>query len=156
MKAKIHAAAGALALLLVLSFWTATAISELLQDLGTITAVKAWVLKGVMLLIPVTAIAGGSGFSLGKGWKSAIVARKRWRMKIVAANGLLVLVPSAVFLAAKAEAGSFDWAFVGVQAVELIVGAVNITLMALNMRDGLAMRRGRARRALLSPRGGVV
>jgi hypothetical protein len=146
MKAKIHAAAGALALLLILSFWTATVISELSQDLGTITAVKAWMLNGVFLLIPVMAIAGGSGLSLGKGWKSAVVARKRVRMKIVAANGLLVLVPSAVFLAAKAEAGAFDWTFAGVQGVELLAGAVNMTLLALNMRDGLAMRRPRSAR----------
>ena len=105
MQAKIHAAAGALALLLVLSFWTATVLSELSQSLAAIVAVKTWILKGMILLVPAMALAGGSGFSLGKGWKSAIVARKRLRMKIIAANGLLVLVPSAVFLATKADGG---------------------------------------------------
>jgi len=62
-------------------------------------------------------------------------------MPIIAANGVLVLIPSALFLAWKAGAGAFDTAFYAVQAVELIAGAVNVTLLSLNMRDGLRMTR---------------
>ena len=54
---------------------------------------------------------------------------------------MLVLIPSALFLAWKASAGAFDAAFYAVQAVELIAGAVNVTLLSLNMRDGLRMTR---------------
>jgi hypothetical protein len=35
----------------------------------------------------------------------------------------------------------FDGAFVAVQALELLAGALNITLLSLNMRDGLRLRR---------------
>jgi hypothetical protein len=38
-----------------------------------------------------------------------------------------------------AAAGSFDITFYIVQAVELIAGATNLTLMGLNVRDGLRM-----------------
>ena len=62
-------------------------------------------------------------------------------MPIIAANGVLVLIPSALFLAWKASASAFDSAFYAVQAVELIAGAVNVTLLSLNMRDGLRMTR---------------
>jgi len=151
MKIRVHAFAGALALLTICIFWSATVISELFGDASAIAAVKNGILAGMLVLIPAMAIAGASGFSLGKGWKSQAVERKKRRMKIVAANGLLVLVPSAVFLAWKAGAGEFDAVFVAVQAIELIAGAVNVTLLALNMRDGLALRRKPARAARTQP-----
>ena len=61
------------------------------------------------------------------------------RMPIIAANGLLVLIPAALFLSWKAATDEFDSAFYAVQALELVAGAVNFTLLALNMRDGLRM-----------------
>lgn len=69
-------------------------------------------------------------------------------MQVAALNGLAVLIPSAVFLALRAQAGLFDTAFVLVQGLELIAGAVNITLLGRNMRDGLALRRRRQARGL--------
>jgi hypothetical protein len=36
--------------------------------------------------------------------------------------------------------GEFDTAFYAVQALELAAGAANITLLGLNMRDGLRMK----------------
>ena len=141
MKTRIHAFAGALALITICIFWSATAITELFGNVEAIAAVKNGILTGMLVLIPSMAAAGASGFSLGKGWRSPAVQRKKQRMKIIAANGVLILVPSAVFLASKAGAGQFDAAFVAVQAIEMIAGAVNITLLSLNMRDGLAVRR---------------
>ena len=75
---------------------------------------------------------------------------KRRRMPIVAANGLFVLVPSAIFLAVRAQAGDLDGVFYAVQAIELAAGAVNILLLGLNMRDGirLAARRRLSARPL--------
>jgi hypothetical protein len=66
-------------------------------------------------------------------------------MPLIAANGILVLIPAALFLAYKAGEGDFDAAFNAVQALELTAGAVNITLLGLNMRDGLKLRKGRLR-----------
>jgi len=61
--------------------------------------------------------------------------------EIIAANGLLVLVPSAFLLSSLATAGRFDSLFTIVQAIELVAGATNIALLSLNMRDGLSLRR---------------
>ncbi|PLP57810.1 hypothetical protein CYK37_19640 [Mesorhizobium loti] len=141
MKAKVHAAAGAVALLAVVCFWLSTAAAELSGDVEAIAAVKSGILTGMLVLIPAMALAGASGFSLGKGWKGTIVQRKKRRMHFVAINGLLILLPSAYLLAGWAEQGHFDAAFVAVQALELMAGAANITLLSLNMRDGLALRR---------------
>ncbi|TGQ65480.1 hypothetical protein EN829_025450 [Mesorhizobium sp. M00.F.Ca.ET.186.01.1.1] len=141
MKLWIHAAAGAIALITVSAFWLSTATVEVLGDAAAITMVKACVLAGMAVLIPAMIVAGASGLSLGRGWKSPAVAAKKRRMRIIAANGLLVLMPSAFLLNSFADAGRFDTLFTIVQAIELIAGAVNITLLSLNMRDGLSLRR---------------
>jgi hypothetical protein len=61
-------------------------------------------------------------------------------MPIIAANDILVLIPSALFLASKARAAEFDASFYAVQALELVAGAANIALLGLNLRDGLRMK----------------
>lgn len=141
----IHPIAGALAILTIATFWLSTVFSELFGSQSTIVLVKSAIPWGFLLLIPAIAIAGGSGFALTKGHRGGPIGRKVKRMPLVAANGLLILIPSALYLSFKANGGSFDAAFYGVQVLELLVGAANMTLLGLNMRDGLIMK-GRLRR----------
>lgn len=139
MKSKLHGIFGAVALLCITTFWLSTVVSELFLGQASVAAVKNAVLTGMWLLIPAMAATGGSGFSLAKGRGGRLVGVKGRRMKIVAANGLLVLLPSAYLLASWANAGRFDGAFYALQGVELLAGAVNFTLLVLNMRDGLRL-----------------
>jgi hypothetical protein len=139
MKSKLHGIFGAVALLCIATFWLSTVVSELFLTQASVVAVKNAVLTGMWLLIPAMAATGGSGFSLAKGRGGRLVDVKMRRMKGVAANGLLVLLPSAFVLASWANAGRFDGAFYALQGVELLAGAVNITLLLLNMRDGLRL-----------------
>jgi hypothetical protein len=141
----IHPVAGVLALLTIATFWLSTALAELFASHAVVTAVKTAIPWGFLLLIPALAAAGGSGFALAKGRRAGLVGAKLKRMPIIAANGILVLIPSALFLASKARAAEFDAAFYAVQALELAAGAVNITLLGLNVRDGLKLK-GRFRR----------
>ena len=60
-------------------------------------------------------------------------------MPFVAANGIVILIPAALFLAWKADSYAFDAAFYAVQVVELVAGAVNLALLGLNVRDGLRL-----------------
>lgn len=147
MKQKIHAAAGAVALLTISTFWLSTVTVELFGTTGQIVLAKTAILYGMAVLIPALAATGATGFSLGGKWRSPVIAKKKLRMKIAAANGMLILLPSAFFLAWKAQAGDFGMGFVAVQAAELIAGAANITLLSLNMKDGIALSR-RKRKAL--------
>ncbi len=140
---KAHLAAGFLAFGLVAIFWSSTVLVELFGDAAAVAAVKGAILWGMLLLVPAMAAVGSSGFRLGGRSRAPIVAAKRKRMMAIAANGLLVLVPSAFFLAARAADGRFDTAFYAVQAVELVAGAGNLSLMGLNIRDGFAMTRRR-------------
>ncbi|MDK3016106.1 hypothetical protein [Pseudodonghicola flavimaris] len=147
MTHRLHAASGALALLMILGFWSATALSELFGGPELIARVKMSILYGMLVMVPAMALAGSTGARLGRGMRLPQVGIKMTRMKVIAANGIAVLLPSAVFLALKAQAGQFDTRFALVQGLELVAGATNITLLALNMRDGLrlAARRQRAR-----------
>ncbi|WP_371224920.1 hypothetical protein [Roseovarius sp. 2305UL8-3] len=147
MKLRLHIATAVIALLTISCFWLSTVISELTGDHDLITTVKTGVLYGMAVLIPAMATAGATGASLGKGWKLPQIARKSKRMKMIAANGLLILLPSAVFLALRAQAGQFDLWFYAIQGVELIAGATNITLLILNVRDGRQMGQRRRARA---------
>lgn len=144
MPKAIHPIAGALALLTILVFWVSTVVSELFGPPSAIIAVKTAIPWGLIVLVPALMAAGGSGFALSKGNSEGFSGAKRKRMPIIAANGIFILIPSALFLAFKARAGELDAIFYGVQAVELIAGAVNIALLSLNMRDGLYMK-GRLR-----------
>ena len=146
MKTRIHAIAGAIGLLMILLFWSSTVLSKLFGSYDTIAAVKGWILYGMFILIPAMAIVGGSGMSLGAGRSEKLVSAKKRRMPIIAANGILILLPMAFFLEAKASAGTFDTLFYVLQGVELIAGATNLTLMGLNMRDGIRLT-GRGSRA---------
>jgi hypothetical protein len=108
---------------------------------ATVAALKSLiVMPGLLILVPAIAATGGSGFALSRSRSGRLVEAKKRRMPFIAANGLLVLVPCALLLDRWAAAGAFDGGFYLVQAVELIAGAVNLSLMGLNIRDGLRMR----------------
>lgn len=137
---KIHPVAAVVATLCIATFFTSSILVELFGSHETIATVKHLiVMPGLFILIPAIAVTGGTGFVLSKGRKGQLIEDKRRRMPFIAANGLLVLVPSAIFLDQWAGTGSFDTKFYIVQGVELLAGATNLSLMGLNMRDGLGM-----------------
>lgn len=84
-------------------------------------------------------VVGGSGMSLGKTRTDVPLTAKKKRMPFIAANGIFVLVPAALFLNTKASEGVFDQMFYTVQGIEWVAGALNLVLIGLNMRDGLKM-----------------
>jgi uncharacterized membrane protein SpoIIM required for sporulation len=137
MKSKIHAIAGSIGFLTILTFWTSTLFSELFGSYATIVWVKGMVLQGMFILIPAMAIVGASGMSLGKKCFHPLAGKKKKRMPIIAANGLLILMPAAFYLEMKAAAGGFDSWFYLVQSIELVAGAANLTLMGMNIYNGL-------------------
>lgn len=138
---KLHPIAGLIAFLTILVFWTSTVVVELGGDEAAIAAVKLRILWGLAVLIPAIAFAGASGLKLGGQSLHPIVAAKRWRMPFIALNGIAVLVPCAILLQQRAAAGQFDQIFTVVQAVELIAGAINLTLIGLSIRDGFRLTR---------------
>ena len=135
----IHPIAGVIGFLTILTFWSSTVYSEMFGTPETVAAVKSLVLRGLFVLVPAIAVVGASGMAMGRRRKDAPARAKKKRMPIIAGNGLLVLVPAAVYLSSKANAGAFDAGFYTVQVIELIAGATNLFLMGLSIRDGRTM-----------------
>lgn len=137
----VHIVAGLAAFLLVARFLVGTLRAELFGTAAEIVAAKLWIAWRLPLLVLVMALAGASGFALAGRRPKGLAATKFSRMRIIGANGLLVLVPSALFLAWQAAAFRFDTLFYAVQAVEIAAGSINLVLLGLNIRDGLRMKR---------------
>lgn len=145
MKSIVHAIAGTIAMLIIAVFWSATLVSEVFLDAAAVATVKQAIVYGLLILVPFLAATGGSGFALSKSRQGLLVDKKRKRMALIAANGLLVMVPAALFLNSRAAAAEFDTLFYAVQLAELVIGAVQLALMSLNFRDGLRLA-GKLRR----------
>lgn len=139
-KSIIHATAGSLAMLTVVTFWASTLVSELFMGQDAVKTVKhAIVYYGLIPLVILMAGTGGSGFFLAKRRKGRIIEEKKRRMPKIVAIGLLVMIPCALFLNAKAAAGDFDTMFYAVQAFELLVGLMQLILLGRSFRDGLRL-----------------
>jgi hypothetical protein len=140
---RIHIAAAVVALLSVLTLLGLALTSEISPD--HLAAARRWIARGLFVLIPALIVTAATGHEISRGNRRGLVGDKMWRMKVAATNGLVVLVPCALFLAARAEAGDIGGAFRVVQGLELVAGAVNLTLLGLNFRDGMRLS-GRLRR----------
>ena len=148
MLRRLHLAAGILGLSCIATFFLTTIFVELLGSHEAVAHLKPLIVTpGLWILIPALAATGGSGMFLAKSRGGRLVDAKKKRMPIIAANGLLVLVPCAIFLNRLVSAGEFDTTFYVVQAMELLAGATNLALMGLNARDGLRLAGGSAQRA---------
>jgi hypothetical protein len=136
---RAHALAGGAALLSIMTFWVSTVVVELGGTLDSVVTVKRTIPWGLLLLVPALAATGITGMRLTCNSSGRLVRRKLVRMRFVAATGLLVLVPCALYLGLTASADDLGATFYTVQAVELVAGATNITLLILNTRDGLRL-----------------
>jgi hypothetical protein len=143
MKTILHAAAGTLSIVLVAGFLASTVVAELFLSYPGIAAVKAGIAATIALLVGAMAATGGSGAILARGRVSPVIKRKVLRMKLIAANGLLVMLPSAIFLYYRSAANQFDAIFLTVQVVEIAGGMLQLFLLGRNFRDGLKMTRAK-------------
>lgn len=135
----LHIAGGMIAFITILRFIVITLGVEIFGSEADIARIKMRIVYGLAILIPAIAVAGATGFALTGPSPKGMAAVKMKRMRLIAANGILVLVPAALFLAWKAAANSFDTIFYIVQAIELVAGLVNLVLIGMNIRDGLRM-----------------
>ncbi len=139
MLKRVHPIAGMIGFLAILTFWTSTVLSELSGSAPAVSEVKQAIPWGFLILAPALAVAGASGLRMAGASRDPGILRKKRRMPFIAANGVLILIPCALYLAALASRGEFGGGFYAVQALELAAGAVNLTLMSLNIRDGVRL-----------------
>ena len=143
MLKKIHPIAGIIALLTIATFWLSTVYVELFAAQESVILVKTAIPWGLLLLIPALALTGGSGFKLSQGRRVDLVAKKLKRMPFIALNGLLILMPAALYLASKTNMAEFDTTFYLVQGIELVAGATNMFLIILSAQEGKKLTKNR-------------
>ena len=141
--ARIHVAAATGAIAVIAAFLLSSGVNELIGGAGDIRVLRHAILLGLPLLIACLATAGLTGQRLAGGSRSAIVRRKQRRLQAAAAAGLLVLVPCALILNHLATAPTTGGAFTALEITESVFGTVNLSLLALNFRDGRRMTRHR-------------
>ena len=140
MITKLHKFVAITSTLSITFFFISSIIVELFASYQSITIVKNLIVTpGLFILIPAMALTGGTGFILSKTRKGQLVKSKKKRMPFIAANGILILIPSAIILNYMADSGIFGVRFYLIQILELLAGAINLTLMTMNMRDGFKM-----------------
>jgi hypothetical protein len=140
MTQRVHAISALTSVVIIATFFLATVIVELFGPPEVVARVKNLILApGILVLVPAIAATGGSGFALSQSGRGGLVDAKKRRMPFIAGNGLLILIPCAIFLDRWASQGIFDTRFHLVQAVELLAGGTNLVLMGLNIRDGLRL-----------------
>jgi hypothetical protein len=136
---RIHAIAGVLAFVTIVMFMSSSLGVELWGSAASVAGVKQAIAWALLILVPALIATGASGFSMAGSSPKGMLATKLKRMRLIAGNGILVLVPSVLFLAWKAGQNQFDTAFVAGQIVEFAAGSINLALMGLNIRDGLRL-----------------
>ncbi|MEM8551006.1 MAG: hypothetical protein AAGF45_01390 [Pseudomonadota bacterium] len=144
----IHPIAGCIAFVVIALFWVSSLGAELFGTDAQIVAIKTAIPWGMIILVPAMIAVAGSGFTRARGRRGGVLDAKAKRMPIIAANGVLVLIPSALYLSRKAQVGELDAVFYGVQTLELAAGALNLVLLGLCMRDGLRLTGRLKRRAV--------
>ena len=138
-KSAMHAVAGVLGFLLIVTFTISTGISEAFGSHETIATVKTWVFRGMFVLVAALLAAGGSGVSLLGKRTDTLALTKQKRGPIAFMTTLLVLLPCSYVLSRLASAGSIDGWFYVLEPLELAASTVVIVMVGLNIRDGLAL-----------------
>jgi hypothetical protein len=119
MKTRIHLVAATVTALMILTFFASTILVEAFGNHDAVASAKRLIVYGLAILVPAIAATGITGLPLSRSKSGTLVLTKKKRMPFIAANGLLVLAPSAIYLNQLAAAGSFGPAFFAVQALEL-------------------------------------
>ncbi len=137
---QIHLVAAATATLCIGTFFFSSIIVDSIGSEDSIALVKSLIVfPGLFILIPAIAATAGTGFLLAGRRTGRLVEKKKKRMPFIAINGIFILLPAAIVLNIWASDGLFDTRFYLVQGLELIAGATNLTLMAMNFRDGFKL-----------------
>ena len=139
-KSKINAIAGGLAGIVIFIFLLSTTLVETLGSKQDIASVKDMIVSpGLFILVPLLALTGGLGKAMAGSASHPALAIKMKRMKIIAALGIVILMPSALVLSKLAASGTFGPMFTFIQTIEILAGVTNLSLIILNAKEGATL-----------------
>ncbi|WP_420601593.1 hypothetical protein [Flagellimonas sp.] len=134
----IHITATIIAVITISTFFIVSLRAELIADKTLIKAVKTGILYALPILVIAMPSLAISGNKLAGKSKHPIVLKKLKRMKLVMANGI-ILISLVIFLYYRANHISIDSTFLYAQIAEFVFGLSNLTLIGLNIKSGLQL-----------------
>ena len=134
---KIHVIAALVATCTILAFLTLAIGAELVPH--HLAAIRKGIAWGLLILVPALVATGATGYQLARNHRGRLVSDKLQRMQLIAINGVVVLLPGALWLAYRADAGMTEGMFRVVQLIEIAAAATNFCLLLHNLRDGLRL-----------------
>jgi len=146
---RIHILASIAALLLICTFFTASLLAELDSDIYVIRNVKRGILYAIPLLLVTMPVLGISGLKLAGNSRHSLVLLKKRRMKFIALNGG-ILIFLAIFLFYWSHYHKIDGIYLICQIIELLLGAVNLSLIGMNIKDGWTLSGKKKLKKILS------
>jgi len=140
---RIHLCAAVGALALITTFLVSSAVTDLAGNGADVHSLRQWIVFALPVLIGCLAAAALTGRRLARKSKAPAIRRKQRRMQVVAALGIVVLVPCALILDVLTASASASAVVTGLELTEMLAGALNLTLLLLNVRDGRGLSRPR-------------
>ena len=133
-----HIIATSIAVLTIGCFFSFSIIAEIVGNEEFIKHVKTGILYCLPVLVFVMPMLAITGKKLAGKSKSPIITTKLKRMKFVTFNGI-ILISLAVYLYFRAINNNIDGTFLCVQIIEILFGAINLTLLGLNIKAGMKL-----------------
>ncbi|WP_375587335.1 hypothetical protein [Flagellimonas aurea] len=130
------------ALLTIATFFGFSFAAEIIGQVEFIKKVKTGIVRALPILVLAMPVLGITGKKLSGNSKDPVIVLKMRRMKIVAINGILLIL-LALYLYYSSLKGDIDIIFFSFQVLELCLGAINLWLIVLNIRSGLNLKQHR-------------
>jgi hypothetical protein len=138
---RAHLAAAVGAITFITTFLLSSTVTELIGNAADVNTLRQWIVFGLPLLVGCLAAAALTGRRLARKSRAAVIRRKLRRMQIVAAAGSVVLIPCALILDGLTAGASNGGVVSALEITEILAGALNLTLLVLNFRDGRGLTR---------------
>ncbi len=135
---RMHVIASIIGFITILCFSVSSLVAEINGDEQIIRSVKTAILFSLPVLCVAMPMLGISGDKLSGSSKNLVVLKKKFRMKIILINGLL-LIALASLLYYRVHHYSIDRVFVALQTIESVLGLINLSLMVMNIRSGFIL-----------------
>ena len=139
MLRRLHPIAGVIGFATILTFWLSTVTSELFGSTAVVAAVKETIPWGFLIVVPALAIAGASGFRIAGASSDPRIDEEKAPHAVHRGERSFHSHAGRALSGGAGVARRVRDDLLCVQAIELVAGAINLTLMSLNIRDGLEL-----------------
>ncbi|WP_292008588.1 hypothetical protein [Chryseobacterium sp.] len=135
---RIHIIASIISFSTILIFFSMSLFAEINGNEGLIKNVKRNILVGLPLMIITMPALAITGKKLAGKSQNILILIKQKRMKFILANGILLIL-LAGFLYYYSHYIALNTTFLIFQLLEFFCGLANLTMIGMNIKDGIQL-----------------